>query len=740
MRIAREHDLFAVAIVLDTPEATLPGAQRHASGPRLRRARHPPPDARPAPLAALPAEGGLPLHAASSSPSDEVEIVRSPLWTDRAHELGPFDIIGDVHGCYDELRRRCWPARLRRRRCTRRAAGASSSATTCDRGPETPEVLRSVMRMGRGHAICRARATTTSSSLRKLAGKRRADHARARASRSSSSRPSPMRRPARVPRGPHQPRRARRRAARRRPRRACPSATRAAARAGCARSPCSARRRGRPTSSACRSAALGGRLPRPRDRRLRPHAGRRARVGQQHDQHRHRLRVRRRADRAALARARAGVACPPPASYYAPARPFLDAGAERPARTARPRRRRRQADRPDAPGAHGDDPRGARRGRAGGHEPLRGRPALARLPAADDGADRDLAARGRARAPRRGVRRVPRRGRRARSCARRSTWARGRSWSSAATRRRRSASASRAPARSTRAPAARSSTTPSPRWRASAPPRPRAGLWERLETGWLVLDCELLPWSAKAQELIDRQYARRRRGRHRRAGRERRRARAGGRARARRGALLDRTRGRARRACSATAPPTGLPLAGQRPRGPAARAVPRARRRVAARSPTATTPGTSSTATRSPPPTPTGSSAPTAASSTSPTAREADGDRVVGDDDRRGGEGMVVKPLAFTARGRKGLVAARHQGAAAASTCGSSTAPSTTRPTRSTACARAPRPQALDGVARVRARASRRSSASSAASRCTACTSASSRVLALESEPVDPRL
>jgi len=34
-----------------------------------------------------------------------------------------------------------------------------------------------------------------------------------------------------------------------------------------------------------------------------------------------------------------------------------------------------------------------------------------------------------------------------------------------------------------------------------------AGLWDRLETGWLVLDCELLPWSAKAMELIRRQYA-----------------------------------------------------------------------------------------------------------------------------------------------------------------------------------------------------------------------------------------
>lgn len=34
-----------------------------------------------------------------------------------------------------------------------------------------------------------------------------------------------------------------------------------------------------------------------------------------------------------------------------------------------------------------------------------------------------------------------------------------------------------------------------------------AGFWERLETDWVCLDCELMPWSAKAQELISRQYA-----------------------------------------------------------------------------------------------------------------------------------------------------------------------------------------------------------------------------------------
>jgi protein phosphatase len=35
----------------------------------------------------------------------------------------------------------------------------------------------------------------------------------------------------------------------------------------------------------------------------------------------------------------------------------------------------------------------------------------------------------------------------------------------------------------------------------------RAGLWQELETDWVALDCELMPWSAKAQELLRQQYA-----------------------------------------------------------------------------------------------------------------------------------------------------------------------------------------------------------------------------------------
>jgi protein phosphatase len=32
----------------------------------------------------------------------------------------------------------------------------------------------------------------------------------------------------------------------------------------------------------------------------------------------------------------------------------------------------------------------------------------------------------------------------------------------------------------------------------------QSGLWEELKTDWLCLDCELMPWSAKAMELVRR--------------------------------------------------------------------------------------------------------------------------------------------------------------------------------------------------------------------------------------------
>src|SRR5438093_6553221 len=35
----------------------------------------------------------------------------------------------------------------------------------------------------------------------------------------------------------------------------------------------------------------------------------------------------------------------------------------------------------------------------------------------------------------------------------------------------------------------------------------KAGFWDEFKSDWFCLDCELMPWSAKARELIQRQYA-----------------------------------------------------------------------------------------------------------------------------------------------------------------------------------------------------------------------------------------
>ncbi len=43
-------------------------------------------------------------HLNSIEDIENVEIVRQPMWTDKKSEHGPFDIIGDIHGCFQELK------------------------------------------------------------------------------------------------------------------------------------------------------------------------------------------------------------------------------------------------------------------------------------------------------------------------------------------------------------------------------------------------------------------------------------------------------------------------------------------------------------------------------------------------------------------------------------------------------------------------------------------------------------
>jgi protein phosphatase len=105
VELAREHDVLPTAIVLKLPEDLChernKGRPERAFGPhvvrnqsmQLRRG-----------LRGLEREGFRHVHVLETP--EEVEqatIERQPLWNNRKWDKGPFDIIGDVHGCYDEV-------------------------------------------------------------------------------------------------------------------------------------------------------------------------------------------------------------------------------------------------------------------------------------------------------------------------------------------------------------------------------------------------------------------------------------------------------------------------------------------------------------------------------------------------------------------------------------------------------------------------------------------------------------
>lgn len=159
--LARQFHCLPVAIVFDLPEAICleRNAQRpeRAFGPhvvrqqsaQLRRS-----------LRELAREGFR--HAFTLSTVDEVDraaIVRQPLWNNRRSEHGPFDIVGDVHGCFDELTDLLGRLGYTPAEDGRFAPSAGRKLVfvgdLVDRGPKIPETVRLVMAMAAaGDALC----------------------------------------------------------------------------------------------------------------------------------------------------------------------------------------------------------------------------------------------------------------------------------------------------------------------------------------------------------------------------------------------------------------------------------------------------------------------------------------------------------------------------------------------------------------------------------------------------------
>jgi protein phosphatase len=177
VELAREHDVLPVAIVLKMPEELCHERNKsrpdRAFGPhvvrnqmmQLRRS-----------LRGLEREGFRYVYTLETP--DEIQqmtIERQPLWNNRKSEKGPFDIIGDIHGCYDELIELLDKLGYVTTNGETVVPPADRKAIflgdLVDRGPKTPEVLNLVMSMvAAGAALC-VPGNHDMKLLRKLRGK-----------------------------------------------------------------------------------------------------------------------------------------------------------------------------------------------------------------------------------------------------------------------------------------------------------------------------------------------------------------------------------------------------------------------------------------------------------------------------------------------------------------------------------------------------------------------------------------
>jgi protein phosphatase len=158
--LAREYHCLPVAIVLNLPAALChernQGRPDRPFGPHVAR-QHTQTLRRS--LRRLKSEGFRHVHVFSSPEEIEsAEFERQPLWNNLKHERGPFDIIGDVHGCREELLALLGELGYEAFGSAHRHPQGRKAVflgDLVDRGPDTPGVLRLVMDMVEaGTALC----------------------------------------------------------------------------------------------------------------------------------------------------------------------------------------------------------------------------------------------------------------------------------------------------------------------------------------------------------------------------------------------------------------------------------------------------------------------------------------------------------------------------------------------------------------------------------------------------------
>jgi protein phosphatase len=158
--LAKEHHVLPIIVVIDTPVTEC--LQRNESRTDREFGSHVIQNQSKALRRMFPSrkEGA---HSVIVLKGDEIEdatFARTKIWSDKRDLHGPFDLIGDVHGCFEELIDLLgllgWNVSDDQTNAVHpEGRTAVFLGDLVDRGPATPAVLRLVMNMARsGAAIC----------------------------------------------------------------------------------------------------------------------------------------------------------------------------------------------------------------------------------------------------------------------------------------------------------------------------------------------------------------------------------------------------------------------------------------------------------------------------------------------------------------------------------------------------------------------------------------------------------